>query len=229
MQIRKAEALPKLRKMITRGEHLLADRPVRDEPFRVWLGGTTEIIEAAYGLEHPHAYTFIGRPGADLGMNVEKGLEALRAIVTHMEIELECECPESAGDATTYWDDIHPVISSVAKSRYEAQHYADSVEAAFKELNAVIKKHVLQKTGQDLDGSSLMNTAFSLKNPIVTLDDLSTDSGKNIQQGYMQIFAGAMTGIRNPKAHANITIDDKRARQLLGLASLLMCVFDERL
>jgi hypothetical protein len=44
----------------------------------------------------------------------------------------------------------------------------------------------------------------------------------------MQIFAGAMTGIRNPKAHANIIIDSNRAIHFLFLASLLMYVIDEK-
>ena len=44
----------------------------------------------------------------------------------------------------------------------------------------------------------------------------------------MEIFAGAMTGIRNPKAHSNIIdIDEKRAIHLIYLASLLMYKLDE--
>ncbi|MGA3284750.1 MAG: TIGR02391 family protein, partial [Verrucomicrobiota bacterium] len=76
---------------------------------------------------------------------------------------------------------------------------------------------------------SLMRTAFSANNPVIVLDDLSTDSGKNIQQGYMDIFAGSMTGIRNPKAHGNVQIDSKRAIHMLFLASHLLYIFDERL
>jgi uncharacterized protein (TIGR02391 family) len=74
-----------------------------------------------------------------------------------------------------------------------------------------------------------MNRAFSPNAPIVRLADLSTEDGRNIQKGYMQIFAGAMTGIRNPKAHSNVTIDANRAIHHLHLASLLHHVFDERL
>jgi len=36
-------------------------------------------------------------------------------------------------------------------------------------------------------------------------------TGANIQDGYKQMFAGAMMGIRNPKAHHNITISRTRA------------------
>ena len=42
----------------------------------------------------------------------------------------------------------------------------------------------------------------------------------------MEIFAGAMTGIRNPKAHMNIEIGRERAIHFLFLASLLMDTYD---
>ncbi len=38
----------------------------------------------------------------------------------------------------------------------------------------------------------------------------------------MQVFAGAMTGIKNPKAHENIVIDEVKAIHFLFLASLLL-------
>ena len=86
-------------------------------------------------------------------------------------------------------------------------HFADSVEAA--------------------DGSSLMKKTFSVNQPKIAFDDNSTETGRNIQQGYMELFSGAMIGIRNPKAHANITISRERAIHFLFLASLLMCKLDD--
>lgn len=128
----------------------------------------------------------------------------------------------------TFWDLLHSKIVEVSKSRFETNHFADSVEAAFKEINNIVKVIVKQKTGQEYDGADLMNRAFSLQNPIIALDDLSTETGKNIQKGYMQIFSGAMTGIRNPKAHENVAIDSPRAIHFLFLASLLMFKIDEK-
>jgi uncharacterized protein (TIGR02391 family) len=72
-----------------------------------------------------------------------------------------------------------------------------------------------------------MYRTFSPNQPILKLGDLSTTTGKDMQQGFMQIFAGAMTGVRNPKAHANIAIDPRRAVHFLFLASLLMFKIDE--
>lgn len=128
-----------------------------------------------------------------------------------------------------FWDDIHIKIKSVAKSRFESTHYADAVESALKEVNSCVKDIVKRKTGKELDGAQLMHTAFSPSNSIIVLDDLSTESGKNIQQGYMEIFAGAMIGIRNPKAHDNINITENRAIHFLYLSSLLMHKIDERI
>lgn len=121
-----------------------------------------------------------------------------------------------------FWKLFDERIVNVVKQRFDNKQYADSVEAAFKELNSVIKTIVRQKTNQEYDGSSLMDKAFSLKNPIIFLGDLSTESGKNIQLGFAQIFAGSMTVIRNPKAHGNIIIDKEMAIHYLFLANLLM-------
>lgn len=126
-----------------------------------------------------------------------------------------------------FWNMIHPSVVSISKKKFEDGHFADSVESAFKEVNNLVKQIVKNKTGEELDGAVLMNKAFSPKNPIVILDDLSSDTGRNIQLGYMQIFTGAMTGIRNPKAHNNLTITPDRAIHFLFLASLLMFKIDE--
>ena len=71
------------------------------------------------------------------------------------------------------------------------------------------------------DGSDLMNFVFSPHTPILAFGDLSTESGRSEQVGYMQIFAGAMTGIRNPKAHQVVNIPAERALHHLFFVSLL--------
>ena len=82
---------------------------------------------------------------------------------------------------------------------------------------------------READGAGLMTSAFSPGNPIIRLTPLESDTDRNIQQGYMQIFAGAMAGIRNPKAHGNLNPDARKALHLISLASLLMCKVDERI
>lgn len=128
-----------------------------------------------------------------------------------------------------FWDNLHPDVVNVARKRFEDGHYADAVESAFKALNHAVKQIVNKKTGSEYDGASLMRHAFSPRCPIILLEKQDTETGKNIQQGYMDIFAGAMTGIRNPKAHEIVAIDYKRALHHLHLASLLFFILDERM
>lgn len=132
---------------------------------------------------------------------------------------------ESAGQES-HWVGINPVIRDVARTRFESSHYADAVEASFKEINSRVKEEVRQLTGEVYDGAALMNKAFSPKQPIIILEDLETEDGRNVQQGYMQMYAGAMTAIRNPKAHSNIEIDLEEALPLIQLASLLFSKFE---
>ncbi|MFC1512278.1 TIGR02391 family protein [Candidatus Latescibacterota bacterium] len=149
--------------------------------------------------------------------------ETIGVISLHGDDESDTKCLQSP----LFWVDIHPKVREVAKTRYESGHFADAVESALKLVNKTVKDIVRERSGDELDGAALMNKAFSPKAPIITLYDLSTETGKNIQQGYMQIFAGSMTGIRNPKAHNIIIIDDKRARHHIYLASLLLYVLDD--
>ena len=127
-----------------------------------------------------------------------------------------------------FWELLHPRIRSLAKPRFESGFLGDAVETAFKEVNDTVKRIYLESECKELDGAGLMTTAFSPNNPVIRLSALESESDRNKQQGYMQIFAGAMTGIRNPKAHGNIESSRARTLHLLALASLLMHQIDER-
>lgn len=127
------------------------------------------------------------------------------------------------------WPLMHPRIAAVAKERFESGHLADAVEAALKEVNSVVKAIVREKTGEELDGAKAMNRALSPSSPLIPMGDLTTRSGQDMQTGYVQLMAGAMTGIRNPKAHENLLIDAPRAVHHLFVASLMMSKIDEGL
>ena len=125
------------------------------------------------------------------------------------------------------WFYMHPKITSISKPRFMDGYYADAVESAFKEINTRVKRIFLNLTGEERDGADLMKKAFSPNAPHLTFEDITTQTGKSVQQGYMDIFAGAITAIRNPKAHENITISAHQAIQRLMLASLLMTKIDD--
>lgn len=131
----------------------------------------------------------------------------------------KAECYFEVDTLEGFWCFLHPLVVKISKKRFEVGHYADAVEAALKEINSIVKEQYKRKTGFEEDGATLMNRAFSVNNPVFSFADITTETGRNIQQGYMQIFAGAMTGIRNPKAHNNMVLDKNKAMHLLFIAS----------
>ena len=163
--------------------------------------------------------------------NAVESLESIQAFVIPEARRLlaatDIENPPSP--TQWFWQFVHPRVCALARPRFEAGFFGDAVEASFKEVNDAVKRIVREANGRELDGAGLMTTAFSPENPIIRLTDLITATDRNIQQGYMQILAGSMIGIRNPKAHGNLNPDSTKALHLISLASLLMHKIDERL
>lgn len=237
-KIENKEAIEKLKKCIA-NISLIAKGKAYSPGFNKWQRDTKIAIAYIFGEKAKQLadfnniqYTlhYIGNDYEESAQYLE-GLENARLIIESFIEEIKQYWENEDTDLRlvqeTFWNLLHPRVVEIARRRLESKHYADAVEAVLKDINSKVKKIVLDKTGKEYDGSDLMNRAFSIKEPILILDDLGTESGRNIQVGYMQIFAGAMTGIRNPKAHDNIEIDEGRAVHFLFLASLLMHKFDE--
>jgi uncharacterized protein (TIGR02391 family) len=238
MSAEEAEAVLKNQKRRGQGttQHEFSSEGIADSEERVksWEQETDGILREMF--DTPEFAEEFGRAAglySNLGTTEMARLQAIGGRVTYKNYALDeiikrlPEYQQSADTkATDFWNLIHPSIVGVAKSRFDSGHYADCAETSLKYINTVVKGKVKRKTGEELDGASLMTRAFSVKNPIISLADISTQSGKDIQQGYMQIFAGAIIGIRNPKAHEVIVIDRERAIHFIFLASLLMHTLD---
>lgn len=84
------------------------------------------------------------------------------------------------------------------------KHYTESIEAGFKYLNSYIRRRADRK----LDGPQLMQNVFSVKNPVLKVTALEGRSGEDAQKGYMELFCGCLSGIRNPRAHEDSIKDD---------------------
>ena len=128
------------------------------------------------------------------------------------------------------WDLIHPKIVAVSQKLFKDGHYANAAEDAFIEINDRVKKlfFFFYPTAPKVpDGHAAMSMVFSDNVPLVEFCDRSTETGSNIQKGYMQMLAGAMSALRNPKAHANIAITKDDAMRRLMFASMLMYQIDE--
>lgn len=243
--ITKSSARRKLTAMKQRGEAMLGERKINETVLDTWSASCANCVEQAFGEGNDHVHQFQEIPFAawvdgetpdpreeerERREKLQRRLTVLNELIAQLGMEetLEAaEVPITAAD-DSFWSLLHQRVVKTAKARFEAGQYADSVEAALKELNSVVKALVKKATGKELDGADLMHQALSPKNPIIILDDLGTESGRNQQTGYMEIFAGSMTGIRNPKAHENLTITKERAIHHLFLASLLFNRLDER-
>ena len=101
-------------------------------------------------------------------------------------------------------------------------HYARAVEEAYKYIDNLVKQRVGNTCKAD-SGTGLMQEAFSPKKPVLMLNGNATRTEQDEQLGYMQIFAGCMLGIRNPRAHDADAEDEREsALKLLGMADHLV-------
>lgn len=128
------------------------------------------------------------------------------------------------------WSHVHPQIRYVSEKLYTNGSYANAACDAFIEINARVKKLfcILNPGASKVpDGDAAMTNVFSVNAPMLQFCDQSTETGRNIQKGFMQMLAGAMSALRNPKAHENIEISQEDAIRRIMLASMLMYKIDE--
>lgn len=142
----------------------------------------------------------------------------------HNELTLLDVSEPQKPSAVVLYDEVvtNKSLRKKTEKLFKDGHHARSVEEAYKVLDNLVKKKA-GLTETDLTGSSLMQTVFSPKKPILKLNEGASVSEQNEQSGYMQILAGCMTGIRNPRAHeADWEDTEQHALQLLALANHLV-------
>ena len=140
------------------------------------------------------------------------------------------EQPAEKQIAHDLWSYIHPLIQKSSKKLFEDGHFANAAEDAFIEINARVKNlfSIVNPGSKVPDGDTAMTTVFSTNNPLVEFCDRSTETGFNKQKGYMQMLAGAMSALRNPKAHSNTEIlSAEESYRRLATASMLMYAIDD--
>ena len=193
-------------------------------------GGSTEVLleggkRKCEAFISAFSYTQFGRVAFDVVMDT--AIAAINTAIGNLESLMlpetgQLQSPEDSSEIANFLFDkmqFHPKVVKASKSRFESGHYSDAIFAAFKAVNNFVK----QKTGLPTDGKGLMMEAFSKNNPIIKLNEGRTDSDKDEQEGFMHLFAGAMQGIRNPKAHDEVAeLNMHRTLEYLAFASLLM-------
>lgn len=148
----------------------------------------------------------------------------IQNIIDIFNERLEDSASTSGGRALRAYDglELHPEIARAATDLYRNGHYANAVADAVKALNGLVRL----RSGEELDGSQLMERVFAPKNPILRFNDLADQSDIDEQKGFMMMFSGAVAGLRNPRAHKFIEDDPERALEFIAYVSLLAKLLD---
>jgi uncharacterized protein (TIGR02391 family) len=121
---------------------------------------------------------------------------------------------------STYFDrlDLHPRIRDVSRDLFVDRHSWEAVFAASKALINYVKE---RSDRHDLDGTPLVQTVFSKKNPILTFNEFVSQVDFDEQEGMMHLFEGAVLAMRNPGGHDFPKGSDQRAIEYISFLSLL--------
>jgi uncharacterized protein (TIGR02391 family) len=115
--------------------------------------------------------------------------------------------------------EIYPNFPPNVHKLFDDGHYAQATFEAFKFIDNFVKKH----SKNTESGYKLMMAAFDKSKPNwIKLTPAVTTSESDEQEGYRFIFAGAMTGIRNPRGHEALVDDVDTCLDHLSFASMLM-------
>lgn len=114
----------------------------------------------------------------------------------------------------------HPAILKYCKAELLVDNYFHVVFEATKSVAEEIRK----KTGLTEDGGALVDKAFSIKNPLLKINDLSSETEESEHKGFANLIKGVFGMFRNTTAHSpkviwEISEDD--ALDILSTISLI--------
>ena len=103
-----------------------------------------------------------------------------------------------------HWRHLHDGIRERVREYYTHSQYGEAASESVQIYCEIIRG----LTGRTQDGVDLVNKVFGGKPfavpPEIKLNDLTTDSEKNIQEGQGHLSRGVVTGFRNPITHGPI-------------------------
>lgn len=115
---------------------------------------------------------------------------------------------------------VHVKIYEYCKAELLVDNYFHSVFEAVKSVAETIR----QKTGLLHDGSELIDVAFSIKNPLIKINDLSTETKESEHKGLANLIKGVFGMFRNTTAHAPKiiwAINENDALDIMSTISLI--------
>ena len=115
---------------------------------------------------------------------------------------------------------VHPKIYEYCRAELLAQNYFHSVFEAVKSIAETIR----QKTNSTLDGSELIDTSFSIKNPLIKINELSTETQESEHKGFANLIKGVFGMFRNTTAHAPKIIWEINESDALDIMSTISLI-----
>ncbi|USK56386.1 TIGR02391 family protein [Cytobacillus solani] len=109
------------------------------------------------------------------------------------------------------------------KKNYENESFSSSILDAIHLLTETIRN----KTGLEGDGNSLIGQALGGSDPRLKINNLQTESEKNIQRGIQDILKGFYTAIRNPRSHDKFNDSKEEADSLIHFINYLLKMIDK--
>ncbi|CAM3010084.1 TIGR02391 family protein [Flavobacterium frigoris] len=114
----------------------------------------------------------------------------------------------------------HQKIYEYCKAELLAENYFHAVFEATKSIAEII----CQKTGLFQDGSELVEIAFSIKNPLIKINDLTSETKESEHKGFANLIKGVFGMFRNTTAHAPKTIWEINENDALDIMSTISLI-----
>lgn len=113
-------------------------------------------------------------------------------------------------------------IWDAIKNSYENRNFTGAIQDSIYFLTDLIR----DKSGLEGDGPSLIGRAFGGKSPLLKVNNLQTESEKNVQGGIEQILRGIYQAIRNPRSHDKHSDKEEDAVAIILFINLLVRIID---
>ncbi len=96
-----------------------------------------------------------------------------------------------------HWRHLDEKIKDRIKQYYVNKQYGLAADQGTKIYCEIIR----EITGLEIDGRALTDKVFSVNNPVIKISDLSTQTGKSMQEGQHFLSTGVMSSFRNVASH----------------------------
>ena len=115
---------------------------------------------------------------------------------------------------------VHSRIFEYCNAELLQENYFHTVFEATKSVAEEIRR----RTGLTEDGAELIEKAFSIRNPLIQINDLSTETKQSEHKGFANLIKGVFGMFRNTTAHAPRLvweINEEDALDVLSTISLI--------